>query len=601
MPTDKEILEQRVYLADYWREFYDRVNILLKAYHGNYQELWPGEFRRGEVPKIANWIKLAWDRFSVMVGKVPSHHVPPSKLRRISQTKADKIEKILSHYDYASGAGKLAKRYAWWLVGTGSGVIGVMPDGVLGGPRIVVKDPRTVLASPGAGSSPLTSGSYGYQSHPMMSAASLNSLIINETVTGAYLMDSYPDEKGALAGMLKGSNINTPQELVTFMDKDQWVVLVNQKRLTEVEHGLGFVPFRFTTMEVPDQLGGQSYFEQNIGLVLAYIKTLNQKLTVNKNLTWPWLVVKGMNEIDHQARVIEILERDGMAQFLSPPAEMQAERDLDMLDRLIRVLNHDTETMQGEAPGSVVTGSGARELNRDVRNLVLDFWEVMAPDWEFVKSAGLALDEEVWGAKTKQMYGRKGGEEFEEEYSPTKDIKGHRHVLVDFGIGVGGMEGFVELMQTAAQGYADEQMVMENLPWIKSVSDTRKRVLLDKIEKVLLEMITTGGPAPIINHLVAWRTAIQNNKDPYEWLEKNPIPDPNAMPIPGMEEGGMPGAEGEGMPPAIPGMGGMPPGMGGGQMPLGAPGGQVQQPQPVQRTPSPQQLLALVQGQGGRR
>lgn len=575
-PSTDDILQLRVDLATYWREFHRRADQLIDAYHGNYQKMWPNEFRRGEVAKIANWIKLGWDRFATMVGKAPSNHVPPSRLRRLSQSRADKIEKVLSHYDYSSGMKRLSRRYAWWLCGVGAGAIGVVPDPIMKGPRYVVKDPRVVLPSPGAGSSPLTSGSYGFLSKPDMTAASLYQLVLNETVTGDYLRSQYGEEVNR---HLEGHNINTPQEVITYMDKNWWVLIVNGKRFMEVETGLGYVPFRFTTMEVPDQLGGQSQFEQNIGLVLAYIKTLNQKLTYNKNLTWPWLVIKGLNDIDHDSRVIEILERDGDAAFLNPPAELQAERDLEMLDRLIRVMNHDTETMQGEAPGSVVTGSGARELNRDVRNLVMDYWEIQGPDYEFVKSAALSMDEGLYAEETKPMYGKTKGEEFEEEYQPSKIIKGNTHVVVDFGIGVGGMEGFVELMQTAAQGYADEQTVMEGLPWIKSVSDTRRRVLLDKIEKTLLEMVAGQAPAPLINHLVSWRKAIEDEEDPYEWLDQNPMPNPE-----------MPGLGGEGVPPE--GLKAPPDGNA-----LALPEGGTPA---LPRTPSPQQLMALVQGRGGR-
>ena len=577
MPTVKEILDERQHRYDYWREPRTRWNTLSEVYHGNYQKLWPGEFRRGEVAKTANWIKLAWQHYAVMVGKLPVSHVPPSKLRRVSQTKADKIEKILSHYDYISGMRKLARQYAWYLVGFGASCIGVMPDPTIKGPRIFVRDPRTILPSPGAGSVPTTSGSYGFLSKPDMTADSLHSVIIDENVTAQFLMDTYQDESGRLASMLKGSSLTTPQNLVTWMDKDYWCVIVNGIKLLEAETGLGFVPVRFTTNHVVDQLGGESLFEQNIGLMLAYMKTLNQKLTYNKNVVWPWLVLRGMNEMDHKNRVVTLLERDGTADFLRPPAELQIERDLEMLDRLIRVLNQDSEALQGESPTtSVATGSAVRELNRGVKNVVLDFWEIMGPDYEFVRSGALVLDAELYPGVTKPMFGRSRGEEFEEEYTPGKDIKDHTHVTADFGIGVGGMEGFVELMQTAAQGYVDEITVMEGLPWIKSVSETRRRVLLDKLEKILLAGLAEGLPAPVLNHLAAWHKAIEGGEEPYKWLMENPVPTPELL-----------GGEGE----LTPG-GPIPPGA---AAPPGTPGGPPAPPS-IPSAPNPRQLLALAQG-----
>lgn len=565
----EEILQEKLIRLDYWRPAHARWNTLIDAYHGNYQKMWPGEFRRGESPKIANWIKLAWDRYAKLVGKIPTNHVTPSRIKRISQSKADKIEKILVHYDETSGSGILEKWAAWYLVGFGASARGVSPDPLLKGPRYWVKDPRTVLPAPGVGSTSITSSAYGAISRPDMAVMSMHSVIISETVTPTFLLDQYRDPDLNVEKFIQGDQIHVPQEMVTHMDRGHWQVVVNGQMFMEIEHDLGFVPVRFTTMYVPDQLGGQGQFEQNIGLVLAYMRLLNQKLTFNHNIVWPWLVLKGLSDIDTDARIIQLMGDDANAQFLSPPGELQAERDLDVLDRLIRVLNHDTEVLQGTAPGSIVTGAGARELNRDVKNMVLDYWEVEKPDIEFIRSAALIMDEELYGGREKPMSGRARGEQFEETYTPRKDINGNHNVVIDFGIGVGGLEGFTELMQVAAQGFVDEQTVMEQLPWVRSVSDTRRKVLLDRMEKVLFEMIASGAPTETINHLAQWRESVSKGKDPYKFITENPMPTP-ALPEQAPE----------------------------GQLPPGASGPQGAPPQ-IPNIPSPAQLLALGQGRGG--
>jgi len=570
-PNADEILELRHKANSYWHEAVDRFNILMSAYHGNYQNLWPGEFRRGEAPKIANWIRLGWKRYAAMVGKVPSSHVRPSRIKRVSQSKADKIEKVLAHYDESSGMPSLMKQYAFYLVGFGAGVVGVVPDRTLQGPRYVYKDPRSVFPAPGVGSVTTTTSGYSFLTKPTMDIASMPWVIFDEVLTVSALLDTYP-------GLI--SLINTvidvrqdpfaPVEVITYMDKNWWIVLANGFPLVTVEHGMGFVPFKYTTMSVPDQIGGESMFEQNIGLVLAYMRLLNQKLTYNENIVWPWLTVKGVYNMDPANRVIQIMDRDGDARFLQPPGELQAERDMEVLDRLIRILNQDTESLRGEAPGSTVTGLGIGELNRTVTSAVQDFWDRMTPDMEFLRSSALIMDEELYGNIKKPMQGRAKGEQFEEEYVPRKTIDGHHTVSVDFGIGIGGFEGFVELMQFAAQGYIDEQEVMEQAPWIKSVSETKRKVLLDRIEKVIFEMIAGGAPTPLVNHLISWHQAIQTTKsDPYKWLIENPMPSPEPELGPG------PGGE---LPPGVEGL----------------PAGEGAAPQvPV---PSPQQILSLAQG-----
>lgn len=578
-PKADEILEHRQMAVDYWHEAIDRFNILMAAYHGNYQLLWPGEFRRGEAPKIANWIRLGWKRYAAMVGKVPSSHVRPSRISRVSQTRADKIEKVLAHYDESSGMENIMKQYGFYLVGFGAGTLGVMPDKTLRGPRFFTKDPRACLPAPGAGSITSTVSHYSMLTKPTMNVVSMPWVIFDEVMTVSTLVDTYPHLLDRISQIIEPKDPFSPVEVITLLDKNFWTVVVNQKLLYQVEHSMGFVPFRYTTMSVPDQLGGESMFEQNIGLVLGYMRLLNQKLTYNENIVWPWLVTKGVANMDPVNRVITLMGRDDDAQFLSPPGELQAERDLETLDRLIRILNQDTESLRGEAPGSTVTGTGIGELNRTVTSAVQDFWDNMKPDVEFLRSAALIMDEELYGGVKKPMMGKTHGESFEEEYVPRETIKGHHTVQVDFGIGVGGFEGFVELMQFAAQGYIDEQEVMEQAPWIKSVSQTKRKVLLDRIEKVVFEMTAGGAPVPLTNHLLAWHKAIEEGKDPWKWMADNPLPSPE-MPMPGAPPGmGPQGPAPGGEPPAIPGVEGAAPA----QVPV----------------PSPSQLLALAQGRGG--
>ena len=120
-------------------------------------------------------------------------------------------------------------------------------------------------------------------------------------------------------------------------------------------------------------------------------------------------------------------------------------------------------------------------------------------------------------------------------------------------------------MQLSAQGLIDEQTVMEQMPWIKSVSDTRRKIMMDRLETIIFEMTGGGQPTPITNHLIQWRKAIEGGTDPWEWLTDNPIPEPE----PQVPEGG-------------PGMGGIP-------APVGEEGGPIP-------APSPQSILQQLGG-----
>ena len=558
-----EILQQKQHGETYWGPAQKRYDNLIDVYHGNYQNVYPDAFRRGEQPVIANWIKVAWDRYARMVGKVPTHNVTPTNLSRKQQKNSDEIERVLAHYDQVSNINEVMYKNAWFLIGLGASCMGVIPDPVSKGPRFVVKDPRTVLPFPGAGSGSYTSTAYSTIATPVVQAQSMESMIINESVNLSLVHGMFPDEKEKIIKIGgEGDPLSSPKKLITYMDKEHWIVVFEDEILKEVEHNLGFVPFRYTTNAVPDQLGGTGLFEQNIGLVLSFMKVLNQKLTYNENLVWPWLVMRGLANVDQTNRVIEIMDRDGSADFLSPPAELQAERDLEMLDQLIRIMNHDTEPMRGESPSSVATGRGLQELNRDVSSTVQEYWQKIKPDIEYLKSSALILDEKLYGGLTKPMTGRIKGESFESTYTPSKVIRGQHSVSVDFGVGVGGSEGFVELMQLSAQGLIDEQTVMEQIPWIKSVSDTRRKIMMDRLETIIFEMTGGGQPTPITNHLIQWGKALEGGTDPWEWLTDNPIPEPE----PQVPEGG-------------PGMGGIPARVGeeGGPIPAPSPQSILQQ------------------------
>jgi hypothetical protein len=112
------------------------------------------------------------------------------------------------------------------------------------------------------------------------------------------------------------------------------------------------------------------------------------------------------------------------------------------------------------------------------------------------------------------------------------------------------------------------------------VSQTKKKVLLDRIEKVVFEMTAGGAPSNIINHLLSWHQAIEKGAEPYKWLNENPMPEP-MMPGPeGAMMGPGPGPEG-GVPPEA-----LPPGA--------APPGN---PAPaIANVPSPEQIMALAAG-----
>src|SRR5690606_26624372 len=161
------------------------------------------------------------------------------------------------------------RMYAWYLVGFGAGVMGVMPDPTLKGPRYFYKDPRAVFPAPGHSSTTSNTSHFSMLAKPDMEVISMPWVILDEVVNVSALMDMTPHTRAQIQVAVDDTDPYQPVEMIIFMDKDWWSVVVNQKKILQVEHSMGFVPLRYTTMTVPGQLGGESMFEQNIGLVLA--------------------------------------------------------------------------------------------------------------------------------------------------------------------------------------------------------------------------------------------------------------------------------------------------------------------------------------------
>jgi len=506
-----------------------RWDVLEKVYHGRFHELWPKEFRAGEIPKVANFIRRDWDAYARMVGKVPDIRVTPLKLSPREQDRADKLEKICFAYNRLWDFKRKARVIADFAVGFGAFGVGVFPNRRLGGPQLLVEDPRNVLPGPGWDSTSTYSVSVP---SPMSDAgATLDDCIIRKSATGHQLLRMFPNNE-TLRKMIpdKPQALRDMYTFYMFYDDEVVQTVFGGIELGRAEHGAGWCPWQFPTTYAIGAPAGTSSFEQTVGLEIAFMRLLDQKLSLNDAVVWPWMFAKGVRP-DPAKRLLIAETPDADAKLVSPPATFQVDRDMAAVQDLIRTMHNETEAGRGEVTGGPITGRGLVELSRVTVETVQAFFDDFGFWLPKVYTSALIIDREVFGAEEKVISGHGHGETFLESYKPSKDI-GDRFgmIEVEYGPGLGGFEDRLSMLQVLGADAISVDTVMEGLPWIRSLSAEKRRIFVGKMEKFLLESAFAGQSAVPIDWILNAIDAAESGKDYRKWMVDNPPGQAQATP-----------------------------------------------------------------------
>lgn len=585
-PSGDDVIDLARQRAIDFASDHSRWTLLSEIYRGKHKTLFPLEFRPDESAKIAGFIRRSWKMFAKLVGKVPDVYVAPLSERKNQKAKAEKLEKICFAYHLSWAMKRKMKSFATFYVGLGAAGIGVVPDPRSESPMLLIEDPRNVL--PGAGwDSASTAGAAFY---PMVnspfkgradSGGTLEDCIIRKTLTGYQLRKMFPNSArlAELVPDTKAAERYSQFNLLQFYDSEYWVsVLADDGTvLASDEHRIGWCPWQFPCTFAPDQPAGDSDFEQQIGLEVAFMRILDQKLSLNDAVTWPWVFEKGFVRHFPDKRLMVAGSPDAEVSFLTPPPEFQVDRDMQLLQGLIRTLNWETEASQGQVKGGPITGRGIVELSRPTVETVQDFFDDFTFYLPRAHTTALLIDREWFSGVEKDLAGRGHGEPFLESYTPGKDIPDRfGMVQVEFGPGLGGYEDHLQMLQDLGPEAIAVETVMSKNPHIRSVEEEKRKVWIEKIDKVLQGQALTGETVVPFEWLGRFRQALQSGQDPGEWIVANPPVAPPAE-----------------LPPLPPGMGppsGLPPG--GGGEPLGLPAGPG-------AAPGGEMSLADILGVGG--
>lgn len=520
--TGPEIRDLAHYRSMQMADDHIRMETLAHIYRGRHKHLFPAEFREGEVVKIAGFIRRAWRSFARMTGKVPDIRVAPISLSSRNQDAADRVEKICFSYNRTWDMQRKMNILAHYLVGMGAVGTGIIPDPRAQSPILLVEDPRNCFPGPTYESTSVVSQTPLWHQSWADLGGTLADMLVRKTINGRQLRARFP---GSDYATKHAADPNEPHTLYQYYDDTYWttVAYASGEILAQAPHGLSWCPWSFPTVFTPDSPAGSSDFEQQIGLEIAFMRLLDQKLSLNDAVVYPWVVEKGYVEAFPAQRRMVLGSADSAVSYLSPPATFQVDRDAAMVRDLLRLFNNETEASQGEISGGPITGRGIIELSKPVIEAVQSFFDDLSFYLPKLYTSALLMDREMFGNVTKTLSGRQRGETFLSSYTPSKDITDFGTLSVEFGPGIGDFDSHLRLLQSLGAEVISNTTVMEKNPHIRSVSEEKRRVIIEKAEKLLYEQAFLGQAAVPANWLAQFIDAVSGGKDPTKWIIDNPV------------------------------------------------------------------------------
>ena len=466
-----------------WSKGQTAITRLVHLYEGELPQEFDQYFPTAEPRHVVNLTRLAWDDLATAVGTPPELRAEPRNNSDAEMKRTGLLEKI--GYGYAQTAEPASRLFywqlAWWLIGTGRAVVVVKPDFEHQRPVMSLRDPRSAYPS-----AKKTVG---------RSIVEMEDIIFKYDIPGAVAHSMGLAGSPAISRFLPGSSTygSTSEEdrhkvgVIEMIDDKRWLLVSEGGTVMTGEHRLGRVPAHmFQTFSV-EKPWGLSQFEDQISLQVAISRLLSLKLAYTERLTYPVYWAKGhQGEMEIGPLVINKLEQGGEMGQLTPPTTLQADRDIDMLASLSRVLNRNPEVRQGEvdSKGAYVSAKTLEQLSQAIDNTVSKAWDVVAAGKKYLYSVCFQMDETLWPDVEKPIGGStlKGKKYQTGTYVPSKDIKGRWDINVDYGFGLGGYAGFLQRTQAVAAGLMPKREAIESMPGVSDVDSVIRAIELERVD-----------------------------------------------------------------------------------------------------------------------
>jgi hypothetical protein len=255
------------------------------------------------------------------------------------------------------------------------------------------------------------------------------------------------------------------------------------------------------------------------------------------------------------------------------------------------------EGATGKSPGSIVTGRGMEELNGTIDSKVRTYQLILGDCLRRAVGAAFEMDEKFWPNKQRFIRVQVNGQQFEETYVPSRDIKGIYQVDVTYGMAAGmdPNRALVFLLQARGDKLISRDFALRQLPFDVNVDQVMEQIDTEELTDALKQMLAQTAmsvpamaaqgmdPTDTLTKLASVMKARESGVPLHEAILKAFTPKP-APPGADASQGppqGPPGMGGPGGPPGAP-QG--PPGPSGGQMP---------------QAPQQQDMMSMLAGLSG--
>jgi hypothetical protein len=303
----------------------------------------------------------------------------------------------------------------------------------------------------------------------------------------------------------------------------------------------------------------QSQWHHVVGLMAMMAKLNLLALIAGEDNVFAPIVINGElkgNTWETGRFSVNELEPGSTAQKLRNENHQELFMQIDRLERQLRIGGQYDVGQDAEVRRSgFITGAGQRELQGAMNANVAEYHSVVADANQMVDSKRLEWDERMHKDKKKKVYVLSGGQEFTENYVPSKDINGNYRSRRIYGMMATWDDNskIVAGLQLLQGGIIDRLTMQENLHGLDDVAQVNDRIHKDRAEE---DMYTALQQLAAQNDPRALATLVEISEDPQnraEILRKFFTPQqPEMSPEEQQMMGGMGLPGGEGLIPEAP-------------------------------------------------
>lgn len=540
MPRTIEQL-QRIYLdrKTKYAERDQRNRDLANIMDGKWHLVFSGYFRSAsDRPMVANALDVAARDFADLLAPLPTITIPPEAPGDAAQRRADKRSRIAAGY-WTDWRWEVKQRQlALWYMIFGYAATCLWPYNL----RLNKPAPAADVADP-QGYYPGPVGGYGEQPR--------DGLIVSSQ-TAAEIADLYPDARPHL--VKKGPRGETAMD-----DLDRLVVaryhgpgeislfLPEQAcPLTRISLPAALTHPTLLCAANPSVAAGDfsSHFAQLLGLILARARLAALVIAYGeRQIHSPIAVGENTEYVQGADAVLRLGPNDQMPQKVQIPIVQDLWRELDTMERDLRIGTRRPSSRDGESPVSYATGKGIDQLAQGVDSQLAAHQMSLRALHADVIAASFDLDEAMYPRRERQIGN------LAETYVPAADIAGRRAVEATYGLLMGTNPSYATVMlsQLVAAGFISVETAQEQLRMIPELSKERDRLRRQQGEQAMLAFIqataSQGDPAGL-------QAAMQLAPDsPVGKVVKEMLAAQQQAAAPPDDAGAMAGLGGPGMPP----------------------------------------------------